>query len=390
MVYDLANTIFALGVVGLYLPDWMSENGIADSYLAVTVAIAGAVVILAAPWVGARSDHSGQRMPVLVASTLVAISATALLARGPVWLTFAFLGVALIAVNVGSVVYDALLPDVSTTYNRGSVSGIGVGIGYVGSFVGLGIGVVTLDILELGHETTFLWLAAGFLGFALPTFIFVEERTKSPLPGAPPRLARVVHNLIASWRRAFGFPSAFRFLMGRFLYTDAINTLIGGFLALFALEELGLDRAGSRNLIGIAIVAAIAGGLGGGRLVERYRAKKVLRIALILWMVGIAWGVVAALTDDTSTAWMIGVVGGLALGATWASDRVLMIEVSPPEHLGEFYGLYATVGRFATILGPLVWALMVDVLDLGRVAAMVALGVFVLAGWVVIGTVSDD
>jgi len=49
------------------------------------------------------------------------------------------------------------------------------------------------------------------------------------------------------------------------------------------------------------------------------------------------------------------------------------------------YGLYATVGRFATILGPLVWALVVDVLDLPRTAALGTLGVFVLAGFVVLG-----
>jgi UMF1 family MFS transporter len=86
---------------------------------------------------------------------------------------------------------------------------------------------------------------------------------------------------------------------------------------------------------------------------------------------------------------VIGPVGGLALGATWSADRVVMLRVSPPRHLGEFYGLYATVGRFATILGPLVWALIVDVAGLSRNVAMAALGLFVLAGWLVLGRVDD-
>jgi UMF1 family MFS transporter len=66
-----------------------------------------------------------------------------------------------------------------------------------------------------------------------------------------------------------------------------------------------------------------------------------------------------------------------------------MTRVSPPRHLGEFYGLYATVGRFATILGPLTWALIVDGLGLGRNAAMGSLIGFVALGWWILRKVDD-
>ncbi|MEX2280038.1 MAG: MFS transporter, partial [Acidimicrobiia bacterium] len=102
---------------------------------------------------------------------------------------------------------------------------------------------------------------------------------------------------------------------------------------------------------------------------------------LLIWVAAILLGVFASVTSRPELARGIGAMGGLALGATWAADRVVMIRVSPPEHLGEFYGLYATVGRFATILGPLVWALIVDGLGLGRNVAMLALAALVAAGW---------
>ncbi|MGH8959053.1 MAG: MFS transporter, partial [Acidimicrobiia bacterium] len=180
-------------------------------------------------------------------------------------------------------------------------------------------------------------------------------------------------------------PGLTRFLVGRFLYTDAINTLIGGFLALFVISELGLSPDEVNTLLAIAIVAAIGGGLLGGTAANRLGARRSLRTTLLVWTTAILLGSLAAVFDVSSLIWIVGVMGGLALGATWASDRVLMYELSPPERLGEFYGLYATVGRFATIIGPLVWALIVDVFRWGRPAAMTALAAFVLGGWRVVG-----
>src|SRR5690606_27037306 len=114
VVYDLANTIFALGVIGLYFPAWLSEAGLADSALSFVEAGAGIAVVFLAPWIGARTDAVGRRVPALIVTTLVAVAATATLASGPVWLSLSALTVALIAFNTGSVVYDALLPLVST------------------------------------------------------------------------------------------------------------------------------------------------------------------------------------------------------------------------------------------------------------------------------------
>ncbi len=389
VVYDLANTIFALGVVGLYFSDWMLSENQPDSALATAQIAAAVVVIFAAPWIGARSDVLGKRIPALVVTTVVAVAATFFLATGPVLLTFILLWVALVAVNTGGVVYDALLVDVSTEENRGWVSGLGVGIGYVGSFIGLGLGLLALDVLDWGFPGAFRLIAIAFFVFAIPTFVFVKER-----PGRAdvdlPSIGDIVPGLIRSWRTASRYPGVVRFLTGRFLYTDAINTLIGGFLALFVIDELGLDRRFFTALMAVAITAAIVGGITAGRLTIRWGPIAVLRIVLIMWLIGIVSGIVAATSGITALIWAIGPIGGAALGATWASDRVVMTRVSPPRHLGEFYGLYATVGRFATVGGPLLWALVVDVLRLGRVTALGVLGLLVLAGWWVVGGVDDS
>ncbi len=390
VTYDLANTIFALGVVGLYLPEWMTGEGIADSWLSVTQSLAALVVIFAAPWIGARSDLTGRRMPALIGTTLVAVVATATLTSGPRLLTFATLAVALVAVNTGSVVYDALLPFVSTPTTRARVSGLGVGVGYFGSILGVGIGYLFLDVLSSGYVATFMGLAGGFLLFSIPAFAWVKEPRPVASAARPPAIRSMVAGLARSWRDSLLFPGLTRFLVGRFLYTDAINTLIGGFLTIFAIEEIGLTRAGSQSLLLLAIVGAVFGGILGGRIGERIGAVRTLRGALLGWIAAIAAAVYSAMAATQSLIAIIGVLGGFALGTTWATDRVVMTRITPPERLGEFYGLYATVGRFATILGPLVWGLTVDVLKWGRIVAITILAGFIAAGWWVVGGVDDS
>ncbi|MEX2278645.1 MAG: MFS transporter, partial [Acidimicrobiia bacterium] len=301
-------------MVGLYVPDWLTSQNLADSTLALTHSTAGVCVIFLAPWIGSRSDATGRRLPALVVTTVIAVVATAGLTWGPVPITFLLLGVALVAVNTGSVVYDALLPVVASADRQGRVSGLGVGVGYIGSFIGVGLGALTMDVLDVGYGFTFVALAAGFMLSAIPTFVLVREPAVAA-DSVPPPLTTVITGLAASWRKARSHPDVVRFLISRFLYTDAINTLIGGFLTIFAISELGLDRQGSQNLLLVAITTAVVGGVAGGRVVEAVGSVRTLRGALLIWVAAILLGVFASVTSRPELAGGIGAMGGLALGA---------------------------------------------------------------------------
>lgn len=361
-----------------------------DEALSYTIAAAMVVVILANPWIGAKTDQAPRRIPYLAATTVVAVTATALLTTLPVGWSLAVYGMALIGFNLGSVVYDAILPDVSTPKNRGRISGIGIGVGYFGSFVAVIIGRTVLDGLDLGYPALFRSLALAFLVFSIPTFIFVRERPRSRPTHPAPSWRDAFRQLLISWKRARQYPGLTRFLVGRFFYSDAINTMIGGFLAVFVVEEIGFTREEMEVLLAGAIVGAMIGGFGGGRLVDRLGPQRVLHTALYLWIIGMGLGILAAELDLPQLGWSLGVVGGIALGATWAADRVYMVRLSPPESIGEFYGLYGMVGRFATVLGPITWGVIVNRLDLGRSVAVGVLIGFIVVARIVLHRIDLD
>ena len=383
--YDLANTIFALGVIGLYLPQWIVENDLPDSALSLATGGAGLVVAFLAPWVGTRTDHRGNRIRALAITTGMAVCGSALLAVGPVLLTMFIFGVSLIGFHVGSAVYDSLLLDVSTPETRSRVSGMGVALGYLGSFIGLGIGTLVLGVGG-GYPAVFRSLAVGFAVFSLPAFFLIQPAPRTPAQGDPPPLRRIIGDLFRSWQATRRYPNLTRFLVGRFCYTDTVNTLIGGFLAIYATEEVGLTTSQVTVLLGAAIAASMGGGFLGGRLAERLGPGRGLRLILGLWVVTMALGVTAALSGAGWLIWVAGLSGGVSLGGLWATDRVVMTGLSPPERVGEFYGLYATVGRFAAVLGPLLWGFIVDVLGMSRHAAMISLMIIGLTAlWVLRG-----
>jgi UMF1 family MFS transporter len=386
--YDLANTVFALGVAGLYFPEWLIDNqGYRDRDLAFAINAAMIVIIVLAPWLGARSDHEGRRRPYLVAATFVAVTATLFIGGTGPGPSLAFFSLALVGFHIGSLFYDSMLVDVSTEENRGRISGLGVGVGYIGSFIAVIVGRFLID--DYGHAVVFRALAVLFLLFALPAFFFIKERPRRPRPGPLPSINQSLAQVRKSWKEAAKYEGVVPFLVGRFFYSDAINTVIGGFLTIFAIEEVGFTRDELEIVLGFGILASVFGGLGGGRLTERIGPRRALHFALYLWMTAWIFGLAAAAADAKPLGVVLVITGGFALGTTWSADRTYMATITPPDRYGEFYGLYATVGRFATILGPLLWALIVDYAGWGRITAMSALFGFLVIARVILSRVDD-
>ena len=389
LFFDLANTVYAFVIPGLYFSVWLvSEQGWTDQSLGFATSGAMVIVAILGPWVGARSDGSQGKKPMLLITTLICIVATFLLGTFDVNISVLFFIVSLIGFNLGSVVYDALLVSVSTPTNRGRISGLGVAFGYVGSLLGFGVATL-LQNFGYSYVEIFRSVAVMFLIFSLPAFIFIKEKKVSNEKSTI-KITESISLVIKSWKHSTHYPGLTRFLVGRFFYADAINTLISGLLAVYLVEEVGLSPTDSQNLLGLAIIISIIGGYVFGKAADKYGPRKLTLISLVCWMLSLSVAIIATEFDQLWLIYVTGVLGGFNIGGIFAVDRVFMTRLSPEKHLGEFYGLYSTVGRFATIIGPLLWGLIVNTLGLGRNAALFSLIILLLISFFIIRGVSDE
>jgi MFS transporter, UMF1 family len=395
-LYDFANTIFSFavvsGAIGLYLNDVFGarDGGV---LLAVSVALSVGLNAVVSPVLGAISDRGGRRMPFLLVFTALCIGSTFFIADVPPFIGLSLFIVANFAYQAALIYYDATLKTVSYPETRGRLSGIGTGIGYCGTIV---VGLLIL-LLDVPVEARFRLAAALYLVFAIPIFLVVREprsRDEQPL-----RAADVIASfgqLRNSIEHARTVPGLGRFLVGRFFYSDAVNTVIV-VMSVVTTEALGVsDAAANGILLGLTIVA-IAMSFVWGWLADRIGPKRTLLIVLASWAVGLVIGGVAiGLGPAGLPPFLVaGAILGSGLGGVTVADRVLMVRLSPPERIGEFFGLYGLVGKGSQVIGTLLYGLTLFLFldDLGNGAyqlAVLSLLVTMIIGVWLIWPVRDD
>ena len=396
ILYDLANTSFSLGVITLYFPNLLGEVlGYGDATVGTLDAVAAALIFVAAPVLGAISDQASRRLPFLVLSTILCVGATFFLGQSSIPLMFTLFVVASVCFQAGLIFYDSLLPEVSTEENRGRVSGIGVGIGYGGSLLAYGVGSLILAGKgdgSLGDYTdVFRAIAVLFLVFALPAFLFVRERPRVAPSLSLRLMPEAFAQLAQTAQRARRYRGLGRFLLGRMFYADAANTLIF-MVVLYATGSLALSSADARTVAVLSIIAAIPAGLAWGVVVDRIGPKRTLDVVLGLWIAIFACAAAIPVVGlPSELIFAVGIAVGVALAGLWSADRPLMARLAPPRYYGQFFGLYAMVGRFAAIVGPFMWGIIADehALGWGQPAAVMFLLVWVLIAFAILRRVDD-
>ena len=397
-LYDFANTIFSFavvsGAIGLYLIN-DRQFGERDGNVLLSIAIVVSVGLNAAvsPILGAYSDRGGRRMPFLLFFTGLCIVATFFIADVPPVLGLGLFIVANFAYQAALIYYDATIKVVSFPETRGRLSGIGTAVGYLGTvFVGLLIFLLDVAVVDRFRLTALL-----FLLFAIPIFWFVREPHR---PDEQPLTRRDITDAVGQLRRSLRdageVPGLWRFLVGRFFYSDAVNTVIV-VMSVVVVKTMGLSDTNSVMVLLLLTLVAIAMSFVWGWLVDRRGPKQTLVWVLISWAVGLVLGGIAIGFGPPGFAPFLvaGAILGSGLGGVQVADRVLMVRLSPPEKVGEFFGIYGLVGKGSQVVGQLLYGaiifLLLDTLGNGAYqVAVLSLLVTMLIGLWLVWPVRDD
>jgi MFS-type transporter involved in bile tolerance (Atg22 family) len=94
----------------------------------------------------------------------------------------------------------------------------------------------------------------------------------------------------------------------------------------------------------------------------------------------VALGLVAV-NPSVQWLWIAGPLIGFCLGSTWATSRVLVLELSPKDQVAEMFGLAGLFARASSILGPLLWGVLVWDPSQYRHAILMPIGLLAIGLW---------
>lgn len=366
--YDFANSSFSTLIVTVAYSVYfiqvvaadLSSGGTAERLWFWGYSASMLVVALLSPILGALADARAVKRQLLISSTLLCVACTALLflvEKGDTGLGLVLFGLANIGFDLGFVFCSAFLVELVPPQQMGRLSGYGWGFGYIGGLLSLALAYPFIkggfaEANLISYRLSFVVTAVFFVIAALPTFMLLQERAqpKAFAPGLTlwSELTTQLRETISNLAR---YRDLRRYFVAYLIYSDGINTVIVA-SAIFANKVLDFTPG---DLIIYFLVTQITAGLGSvgfGFVADRIGAVRAITITLVMW-VGLV--VAASLVQTHTQFYLLGLVAGATLGANQAVSRTLLGRFTPLGRQGEFFGFFSVVGKFAAIMGPIVY-----------------------------------
>lgn len=389
-----------------------------QAYLGYAEGLAGIVIALSAPFLGAIGDQWGRRKPPVTAAILLMGLTSCALWYGlpnhmqgglPVWAIAFLIGVMAVLFVFSEVFHNSMLPGITPRAMVGYVSGLGLALGNLG---GLLLLIALLALVSLpgseaaalfggllpdaplwgldpaqGEDSRVVGPIAGvwMMIFVVPLLLWTPDGTpsKESLRSMAMRgLAQVVDSL----RHIRHHRNVATYLIARMMYNDGKVVILtfGGVVA------AGIFGWGVLQLLIYGIVLSVFAVLGGflaGPLEKWMGTKNTLVLAILA--TSTATVLLLSMGPDRLfflpysgewRAWELNIMNTLPevvfvacalplavfITVAYASSRSMMAQLAPPEKVSEFFGLYAISGTATAFVGHLMVGVLTDITDSQR------------------------
>ena len=403
-MYDWANSAMVTLIVTAVFPIFyksVSAAGLEDATatyrfgMATTVALTISAVL--SPLLGTVADFSASKKRYLGWFLALGVAATAFmffLQQGAwLWALVLFM-LANIGANGSFVFYDALLPHVAEPGEMDKLSTAGYALGYLGGGLLLVFALAMIQApgifglpsgdgltpaqASLPARISFLLTAVWWAVFSIPLFRRIPEPPATPRPqdqSATGAFRSSIDQLVGTLRHLRTYKQAFLLLVAFLIYNDGIGTIIR--MATIYGEERHLSRTVMIGAIAAVQFIGIPFSFLFGRIASYIGAKRSIFIGLVVY-VGIS--IVGYFMTTPLHFIILACLVGTVQGGTQALSRSLFAAMIPSRNSGEFFGFFSVFEKFAGIIGPLFFALVVKATGSSQSAILSIILFFVIGG----------
>jgi len=370
-LYDWANSVFYTTVMAGFFPIFFKQywsHGVAASFsterLAWVLATSGFLLAILSPTLGVVSDKKKMKKKLLFFTMILGVLCTAGLYFVPQgdWGRAAFLyGSALFMASASAVFYDSLLISVCREDQYDFVSSFGYSLGYLGGGVLFALNVVmTLNPQWFGLINKTEAVKISFLSVAIWWFIFTWPLMKNvPEPESAistKGITALTHETFTELKKMFidiyKNKNLFYFILGYWFYIDGVYTVMT--MAVDFGLSLGLDSADLIKALLITQFVGFPSAYVFGMLSKKTSSKYLILNGLLIYFFTI---IGASMMSQAWHFYTLAFIIGLCQGGVQALSRSLFAHLIPTEKSGEYFGFFNMLGKFASILGPLLVAL---------------------------------
>ena len=393
-MYDWANSAFQTTIVAAVFPIYFHKVAAfglapaeATSRFAWATTIAILIVAIVAPLLGAIADYAAMKKKLL--AVFLGIGVVATLAM--YWIESGDWKFALVLFVVGNVgvagsivFYESLLPHLVREGELDRVSSAGYAVGYLGGGALLAVNLLMIQkpalfgIPDAGVGTRLSLASVGvwWLVFSIPLFRSVPEPARRVEADEKPRgnaLTSGASRLVETFRELRRYRQAFLLLVAFLLYNDGIQTIVR--MATTYGAELNIDDSAMILALLITQFIGVPFAFLFGSIAGKIGAKRAVFAGLAVYA-GIT--ILGYYMKNATEFLALAVLVGMVQGGTQALSRSLFASMIPRHKSSEFFAFFGVFERYAGILGPAVFAWVVEHSGTSRNAILSVILFFVI------------